>query len=126
MNKGDTETLRRVHALIAWLVQDETIPGHIADHLTDALLELGPLVHRPQVPAPRSDMPSNAAAATLADVPAELQSVITSATTPAAEKLTIGRVGRELAMAEQDLNGRPCASLRETRDEASALAAIGR
>jgi hypothetical protein len=125
MNQSDTETLRRIHALIAWLVQDETIPGHIADHLTDALLELGPLVHRPHVPAPRSDVPSNAAAA-LAGVPAELQLVITSATTPAADKLTIGRVGRDLAMAEQDLNGRPCAPLRETRDEASALVAIGR
>jgi hypothetical protein len=88
-------------------LQDDTVPGHIADHLTDALLELGPLVHPPHVPAPRSHLTSDSAAA-LADVQAELQLVITSATTPAAEKLSIGRAGRDLAMAAQDLNGRPC------------------
>jgi hypothetical protein len=124
MNQSDTETLRRIHALIACLLQDDTIPGHIADHLTDALVELGPLVHPPHVPAPRSDVTGDSAVA-LADVQAELPSVIASAATPA-EKLAIGRVGRDLAMAEQDLNGRPCAPLRETRDDASALAAIGR
>jgi hypothetical protein len=124
MKQGDTETLRRVHALIALLLQDETIPGHIADHLTDALLELSPLVHPAHVPAPRSDMTGDSATV-LAGVRAELQLVITGAAT-AAWKLTIGRVGRNLAMAEQDLNGRPCSPLRETRDEASALAAIGR
>jgi hypothetical protein len=125
MNQSDTEMLRRIHALIAWLVQDETIPDHIADHLTDALVELGPLVHPPHVPAPRSDITGDSAAA-LADVQAEIQLVMTSAATPAAEKLTIGRVGRDLAMAEEDLNGRPCSPLRESRDEASARAAIGR
>jgi hypothetical protein len=125
MNQSDTETLRRIRALIAWLLQDDAIPGHIADHLTDALVELGPLVHPLHLPAPRSGMTGDSAAA-LADVQAELQLVITNAATPAEEKLIIGRIGRDLAMAEQDLNGRPCAPLRETRDEASALAAIGR
>jgi hypothetical protein len=124
MNQSDTEALRRIHALIAWLLQDETIPGHIADHLTDAVLELGPLVHPPHVPARRYAMTGDLAAV-LSGVRAELQLVITSAAT-AAGKLTIGGVGRNLAMAEQDLNGRPCSPLRETRDEASAQAAIGR
>jgi hypothetical protein len=123
MNQVDTETLRRAHALVAWLLQDETIPGHIADHLTDALLELGPLVHPPLVPAPPPETTGDSAAV-LAGVRAELQLVITGAVS--AEKLTTGRAGRDLAMAERDLSGRPCPLLLETRDEASALAAIGR
>ena len=123
MNQVDTETLQRAHALVAWLLQDETIPGHIADHLTDALLELGPLIQPPHVPAPPAEMTGDSAAV-LAGVRAELQLVITGAVS--AEKLTIGRVSRDLAMAERDMSGRPCSLLRETRDEASALAAIGR
>ena len=70
MKQGNTETLRRIHALVAWLMQDETIPSHIADHLTDALLELGPMVHPPHVPAPRSDISGHSAAA-LAGIQAE-------------------------------------------------------
>ena len=124
MNQVDTGTLRRAHALVAWLLQDESIPGHIADHLTDALLELGPLVHPPHVPAPRAEITGDSAAV-LADIRAALQLAITGAVM-SAEKLTIGRAGRDLAMAERDLSGRPCSPLRETRDEASALAAIGR
>jgi hypothetical protein len=124
MDQVGTETLRRAHALVAWLLQDETIPGHIADHLTDALLELGPLVHPPHVPAPPAEMTGDSVAV-LADIRAELQLAITGAVS-SAEKLTIGRAGRDLAMAERDLSGRPCSPLRETRDEASALAAIGR
>jgi hypothetical protein len=124
MNQVDTETLRRAHALVAWLLQDETIPGHIADHLTDALLELGPLVHPPHVPAPPAEVTGDSAAI-LAGVRVELELVIASVVIPA-EKLTIGRAGRDLAMAERDLSGRPCPLLLENRDEASALAAIGR
>ena len=124
MDPVHSELIRRAHASVAWLLQDETIPGHIADHLTDALVDLGQLARPPHVPTRPTGAVSDPVVL-LAGVRAELQSVIASDAAPA-EILTLGRASREMAMAERELTGQPCLVLRETRDEDAAMAAIGR
>ena len=124
MHPDRVDTLRRDHALILWLLQDSTIPGHVGDHLTDALVELAPLIDLPPVPSPPDDGdrdPVNV----LGGLRMRLQAAILDAETPA-EMLALGRAGRDLALAERDLLGRACPVLLATRDEAGARAAIRR
>lgn len=112
------------YGALYWLLQDETIPGHIGDHLADALVDLGALLHVPDLPPPPDGQPPDAVTV-LGRVRARIQAAILDAH-ERSEMLALGRVGRELALAERDLTRRPCPALLATRDEAGARAAIRR
>ena len=124
MQEHRADALHGDYGLILSLLQDSTVPGHIGDHLTDALADLGALIGTaspPAVPAGVVHDPMTV----IGGIRARLQVAITDAR-ERSEMLALGRIGRHLALAERDLTGRPCPDLLATRDTAAAMAAIRR